>query len=130
MDLWKLRFSMIGTLALILGMSTLFFTVILTLSGVNLFLLPFIVVVFNIIQWFIAPYLIDIMYRVKELKKEDDPELYGTVERLSRKSKINPAAKVSNTTGLEIWVLFILASWIGVVMGYPNRCNHFSRRPF
>jgi heat shock protein HtpX len=79
---------MIGTLALILGMSTLFFTVILTLSGVNLFLLPFIVVVFNIIQWLLAPHLIDILYRVKKLKKEDDPELYGIVERLSRKSGI------------------------------------------
>jgi len=79
---------MIGTLAVIIGLSTLFFTVILALAGVNLLLLPFIVVIFNIIQWLIAPYLIDAMYRVKEVKKSEDPELHGMVERLSRKSGI------------------------------------------
>ena len=88
MGLWKLRFSMIGTLAVIVGLSTLFFTVILALAGVNLLLLPFIVVIFNIVQWLIAPYLIDAMYRVKEVKKSEDPELYGMVETLSRKSGI------------------------------------------
>ncbi len=88
MGLWKLRFSMIGTLAIIIGLSTLFFTVILTLAGVNLLLLPFIMVIFNIIQWLIAPYLIDAMYRVKEVKKSEDPELHGMVERLSKKSGI------------------------------------------
>jgi len=79
---------MIGTLAVIIGLSTLFFTVILALAGVNLLLLPFIVVIFNIIQWLIAPYLIDAMYRVKEVKKSENPELHGMVERLSKKSGI------------------------------------------
>jgi len=51
-------------------------------------LLPFIVVIFNIIQWLIAPYLIDVMYRVKEVKPQEDPALHGMVERLSQKSKI------------------------------------------
>ncbi len=89
MSLWKLRFSMIGTLAAIIGLSTLFFTVILVLSGVNLMLLPFVVVIFNIIQWLIAPYLIDAMYRAREVKQSDDPELVGMVDTLSRKSGIN-----------------------------------------
>ena len=88
MGLWKLRFSMIGTLAAIIGLSTLFFTVILALAGVNLLLLPFIMVIFNIIQWLIAPYLIDAMYRVKEVKRSEDPELHGMVETLSIKSGI------------------------------------------
>jgi len=86
MSLWKLRFSIIGTLAVIIGLSTLFFTVILSLAGVSLMILPFIVVIFNIIQWLIAPYLIDAMYRAKEVKKSEDPELHGMVERLSKKS--------------------------------------------
>ena len=51
-------------------------------------LLPFIVVIFNIIQWLIAPYIIDVMYRVKEVKPQEDPALHGMVERLSQKSKI------------------------------------------
>ena len=87
-SLWKLRFSLIGTLALIIGLSTLFFTVIMALAGVSLLLLPFFVVIFNIIQWLIAPYLIDAMYRVKEVKPQEDPALHEMVERLSKKSKI------------------------------------------
>ncbi len=79
---------MVGTLAIIIGLSTLFFTVILTLAGVNLLLLPFIVVAFNIVQWLISPYLIDAMYRVKEVKRTEDPKLVGMVETLSRKSGI------------------------------------------
>jgi heat shock protein HtpX len=89
LSLWKLRFSLIGTVALIIGLSTLFFTVILSLAGVSLLLLPFIVIVINIVQWLIAPYLIDAMYRVKEVKPTEDPTLHQMVENLSRKSKIN-----------------------------------------
>jgi len=76
MSLWKLRFSVLGTLTVIILLSTLFFTVILSLAGVSLMILPFIVVVFNVIQWLIAPYLIDALYRVKEVKKSED--LYPT----------------------------------------------------
>jgi heat shock protein HtpX len=87
-NLWKLRLSLIGTVAAIIGLSTLFFTVILSLAGVSILLLPFIVVVFNIIQWLIAPYLIGAMYRTKEVTPSEDPALYNMVERLSQKSKI------------------------------------------
>jgi heat shock protein HtpX len=58
------------------------------LAGVSILFLPFIVVIFNIIQWLIAPYLIDAMYRVKEVKASDDPALHEMVERLSEKSRI------------------------------------------
>ncbi|WGM90314.1 MAG: zinc metalloprotease HtpX [Candidatus Bathyarchaeum tardum] len=88
MNLWKLRLSLIGTVAVIIGLSTLFFTVILSLAGVSILLLPFIVVVFNIVQWLIAPYLISAMYRAKEVNKAEDPALYNMVERLSQKSKM------------------------------------------
>jgi heat shock protein HtpX len=87
-SLWKLRFSMIGTVAVIIGLSTLFFTVIMAVAGVSLLLMPFIVVGFNIVQWLIAPYLIDAMYRVKEVKPQEDPALHDMVNRLSKKSKI------------------------------------------
>ena len=87
-SLWKLRFSLIGTLTLIIGLSTLFFTVILSLAGVSLLLLPFIVIIINIIQWLIAPYIIDAMYRAKEVKPTEDPALHDMVERLSKKSRI------------------------------------------
>jgi len=87
-SLWKLRFSLIGTVALIIGLSTLFFTVIMAVAGVSLLLMPFIVVAFNIVQWLIAPYLIDAIYRVKEVKPQEDPALHEMVDRLSKKSRI------------------------------------------
>lgn len=88
MNLWKLRFSLVGTVAVIIGLSTLFFTFILSLAGVSILLMPIIVVIFNIFQWLFAPYLIDSIYRVKEVKPQEDPELHQMVERLSLKSKI------------------------------------------
>ncbi len=88
MNLWKLRLSLLGTVAAIIGLSTLFFTFILSLAGVDILLMPFIVVVFNIIQWLIAPYMINAMYRVKEVSSSEDPALHSMVERLSQKSKI------------------------------------------
>ena len=88
MNLWKLRLSLLGTVAAIIGLSTLFFTVILSLAGVNIMFMPFIVIVFNIIQWLIAPYLIDSIYRVKQVNRSEDPALYSMVENLSQKSKI------------------------------------------
>ena len=79
---------MLGTLAVIIGISTLFFAAILSLTGISFMTLPFVIVLFNLVQWLIAPYIIDAMYRVKEASRTENPELYGMVERLSRKSGI------------------------------------------
>ncbi|MCX8153244.1 MAG: zinc metalloprotease HtpX [Candidatus Bathyarchaeota archaeon] len=90
MSLWKLRLSMIGTLAIILGLSTLVFTVILSLIGVfDLLTLGILVVSFNIIQWLISPYLISAIYRVREIPENENPNLHRIVENLSQKSKIS-----------------------------------------
>jgi heat shock protein HtpX len=89
MNLWKLRLSVFGTLAAIIGLSTLFFTAILTLTGAfDWITLGIFIVLFNIAQWLLAPYLIDAMYHVREVSRSDDPELYGMVETLSKKSGI------------------------------------------
>jgi heat shock protein HtpX len=98
MSLWKLRFSVVGTLAVIIGLSTLFFAAILMWIGVfDLLTLGVFVVFFNIIQWLLAPYLIDFMYRVKEVSKDDNPRLHATVEKLSQKSGITkPRVMVAN----------------------------------
>jgi heat shock protein HtpX len=98
MSLWKLRFSILGTLALMIGLSTLFFTVILSLTRAFSFLtLIIFVVLFNIAQWLLAPYLIDAMYRVKKVSRSENPKLYGMVEELSRKSGIKmPRVMVAN----------------------------------
>lgn len=79
---------MLGTLAVIIGISTLFFAAVLSLTGISFMTLPFIIVAFNVVQWLIAPYIIDAMYRVKEASRTEHPELYRMVENLSRKSGI------------------------------------------
>jgi heat shock protein HtpX len=87
MNLWKLRLSILGTLTIIIGLSTLFFTVILSLLGTfNLVTLALIVVSFNIVQWLIAPYIINAIYRAREVTRSENAQLYGMVERLSDKS--------------------------------------------
>jgi heat shock protein HtpX len=80
---------MLGTLALIIGISTAFFAFLLSLAGVSFLYLPFLVVAMNVVQWLIAPYLIDAMYRVREVPKGEDPWLHNTVERLSKASGIS-----------------------------------------
>ncbi|MDH5754541.1 MAG: zinc metalloprotease HtpX [Candidatus Bathyarchaeota archaeon] len=89
MSVWKLRLSMVGTLAIIIGLSTLFFTVILSLVGsFDLVTLGILVVAFNILQWLISPYLVDALYSVREIPEHENPKLHETIENLSRKSGI------------------------------------------
>ena len=88
-SLLKLRATIIGTVAIIISLSTLFFTIILTLTGTfNLTWLILFVVGFNILQWLISPYLVDAIYRVRPILQSENPRLYNTVKELSRKSGI------------------------------------------
>jgi heat shock protein HtpX len=90
MSIWKLRLSMAATLAIIFGLSTLVFTVILSLAGVfDILTLGIIVVVINIAQWLFAPYIVGALYRVKPMAETDNPELHQTVKNLSIKSGIS-----------------------------------------
>jgi heat shock protein HtpX len=80
---------MIGTLALIVGLSTLFFTVVLTLTGgFDLLTLGVLVAGFNVVMWLVSPYVIDAMYHVRAMSATEQPRLHGIVEDLSRKSGI------------------------------------------
>jgi len=97
MGLWQLRFSILGTLAVIISLSSLFFTVLLWWLGVDLLMVPLFVIGFNLIQWLIAPYLIDALYRVKEVSKSEKPRLHEMVERLSEKSGLKkPRVMIAN----------------------------------
>lgn len=80
---------MAGTLAIIIGLSTLFFTVILSLAGYfDLVTLGILVVAFNIFQWLISPYIIDALYSVREISEHENPKLHATIDSLSKKSGI------------------------------------------
>jgi len=98
LGLLKLRFSMAGTLAIIIGLSTLFFTIILSLIGTfSLLNMAFFVVAFNILQWLIAPYLINAMYRVREVSEPEEPSLHGMIRRLSSKLGLKmPKVMIAN----------------------------------
>ena len=66
---------MAGTLAIIFGLSTLVFTVIMSLTGVfDLLFLGVVVVAFNIIQWLISPYLVGAIYKARELPEKENPQ--------------------------------------------------------
>ncbi|MBM3292504.1 hypothetical protein FJY84_07480 [Candidatus Bathyarchaeota archaeon] len=88
-NLWKLRFTMAGTLALIIGISSLAFAAILAwFDAFDLYTLAGSVALFNIIQWLIGPYLVNMLYGAKKLDKEVQPNLHMMIESLSRKSGI------------------------------------------
>ena len=89
MSLWKLRFSMVGTLALIIGASTLVFTLILWFAGIfDIITLGVIIVAINMVQWLIAPYMVDAIYKVRALPENENPQLHQAVSGLSQKSGI------------------------------------------
>lgn len=89
MNVWKLRVSMVGTVALIIGLSTLFFTLILSLTGAfDIVTLGVLVAVFNVAQWLASPYIIDALYKVHELPANEHPELHAMLDDLSQKSGI------------------------------------------
>ena len=84
MSLLKLRLTIIATLAFLIGLSTLLFTLILSFMGVfNIFFMIPLVVGFNLLQWYFAPGLIERMYRVRELPESSNPKLHSIVRRIA-----------------------------------------------
>jgi heat shock protein HtpX len=90
MNAWKLRLSMVATLAVIFGLTTLVFAVVLTWAGVGFSLLTIgiFVVVLNVIQWLISPYLVGWIYKVKEMPQNENLQVHQMISDLSRKSGV------------------------------------------
>ena len=81
---------MLATLALIFGLSTLVITGVLIYIGTfDLITLGIIVVSINIGQWLLAPYLVGAIYRVREMKQDENPKLHQIVNDIAHKSGIN-----------------------------------------
>ena len=90
MNAWKLRFSMVATLAAIFGLTTLVFSAVLLWVGYfNLITVGVLVVVLNVGQWLLSPYLVGAIYRVKEMKADENPKLHQMIADLSKKSGIS-----------------------------------------
>jgi len=74
---------------MIIGVSTLGLATILAYMGTfNIYSLAIMVVLFNGVQWLIAPYIVNSMYRVKRLDPEENPGLHQTINELSARSGI------------------------------------------
>jgi heat shock protein HtpX len=80
---------MIGTLAAIITVSTLSISLLLSMmNALNIYTLVVVVIVFNIVQWLFAPYLINTIYKTKPINSDDSPGLHQVLEDLSNKSEI------------------------------------------
>jgi heat shock protein HtpX len=90
MNTWKLHFSMIATLAAIFGLTTLVFAAVMLWVGYfDLITIGALVLVLNVGQWLLSPYLVGAIYRVKALSENENPKLHQMVADLSKKSGIS-----------------------------------------
>lgn len=98
LNLVKLRLSMLGTLALIIGVSTVGLATLLSLTGsLNIYTLATMVILFNVAQWLMAPYIVNALYKVRRLDPDENPGLHRTLDDLSARSGIKtPKLMFSN----------------------------------
>ena len=108
MRLLKLQLTILGTMGLLIALSTLIFSIILLMLGgtYNIWFIIVLVGIFHFIQWIYGPYFVEKRYKVKELKKTDNipcanPEIknisgqwiYDTVERICKSANM-PVPKI------------------------------------
>jgi heat shock protein HtpX len=82
---------MAATLAVIFGLTTLVFAVILTWAGIglSLYTIGIFVVVLNIAQWLLSPYLVGWIYKVKEMPQNENLQIHKMLSDLSQKSGVS-----------------------------------------
>ncbi len=92
-SLLQLRLSMIGVWAAVTAAASLVLVAVLSALGIPYFGLYGIigfVVVFHVFQWLIGPYIINAVYRVRELRPDEYPWIHEAAARLSERSGIRP----------------------------------------
>jgi len=89
MGVVELRLSMLATLTIIIGLSTLVLTGIMLYFGVfNIIVVGIIVVVINLAEWLFAPYLLGAVYKIRKISQTESPQLHQIVNSLSQKCHI------------------------------------------
>ena len=88
-SLWKLRLTMLGTLALIISVTTLLFGALAIYLGADLIVTAILIVTVNLAQWLFAPFIIDAIYGTMEADPYEYGYLYDILEDLSIKSGIS-----------------------------------------
>lgn len=93
----RLRLSMIGVWAMVTGAATLVLTAILLYLGMPIYGVYGIlglVVAFHFFQWLIGPYVINAIYRVRELKRDEYPWLHEAVAEITARSGMEKPPKL------------------------------------
>jgi len=97
LSLLKLRLSMIGVWALVTGLATLILTGVLLYLGMPIYgiygILGF-VIIFHFLQWLMGPYIINALYRVRELGRDEYPWLHEAVAKISARSGLSSPPKL------------------------------------
>ncbi len=93
----KLKASMIGSLSAIIAVTTLALMLFLAIMDVSILLSFVIVVPFFLIQWYLAPTIVEKAYKVEEASREKYPRYHSAVERISKESGIEkPKTMIAN----------------------------------
>ena len=95
MHMMDLKLSVLFTLAFIIGITTLAFTIILDFLGLaSPLAILFLAIAFNVGQWLVSPYLIQIFYGVRELEYSEAPQLHEAFDRLVSKAGLRRKPKL------------------------------------
>ena len=89
MRLLKLQLTIIGTMGLLIGLSTLIFSIILLMLGgtYNIGFIIVLVGIFHFIQWIYGPKFVERMYKVRPFKKSDKMSI-GNIKELKKSDKL------------------------------------------
>lgn len=97
LSLLRLRLSMIGVWAIVTGIATLVLTAVLLYLGIPILgiygILGF-VIAFHFFQWLIGPYIVNAIYRVRELKRDEYSWLHEAVAKIAARSGLKRPPKL------------------------------------
>lgn len=104
-SLTKLRISMVGSIALVIGISTLILAAVLSLltydydiNASSILMLSLgLIVGAHLIQWIASPWIIESLYKVKPISSASDAWISEAIERIARASGLKrmPKAMIS-----------------------------------
>jgi len=94
----KLKLAMMLALTILIGLTTLFSILILDFLGfANIYMAFAIALIFNVFQWLISPYMINLLYGVKKASPLEYPKLHYILDKLSQKANIpKPKLMIAN----------------------------------
>jgi len=84
----RLFTSMFLTLLLFIGFTGIILALILSLIGLDIMTIAFIIALVNIFEWMIAPYIIEAIYHVRPLRENEYQWLHRVTDELSRRMRI------------------------------------------